>query len=180
VLADGPSSVEPLREKFPARSVVGEPKKRATQIIRELEASSRRAWGGAVGYAIPGGSFELTVPRVTVIARRGFLEVTGAAELAKGLTPEASAETTWSDARAAFAAIRAATTWRRRARKPRRPRARRRKPPRARRRRSRAPRLRRSRQGPRSRARRSRLKESGEAATPEATSQQAPRGEGGG
>lgn len=108
VLADGPSRIEPLREKFPARSVVGEPKKRVTQIIRELEVSSRRAWGGVVGYAIPGGSFELTVARVAVIARRGFLEVTGVAELAKGLAPEASAEATWSDARAAFAAIRAA------------------------------------------------------------------------
>jgi len=108
VLADGPSRIEPLREKFPARAVVGEPKKRAAQIIRELEPSSRRAWGGAVGYAIPGGSFELTVPRVTVIARRGFLEVTGVAELVKGLAPEAGAEATWSDARGAFAAIRAA------------------------------------------------------------------------
>jgi anthranilate synthase component 1 len=110
VLADGPSRIEPLREKFPARSVVGggEPKKRVAQIIRELEPSSRRAWGGAVGYAIPGGSFELTVPRVTIIARRGFLEVTGVAELVKGLAPETGAEATWSDARAAFAAIRSA------------------------------------------------------------------------
>lgn len=108
VLADGPSRIEPLREKFPARSVVGEPKKRAAEIIRELEVGSRRAWGGVVGYAIPGGSFELTVARVAVIARRGFLEVTGVAELTKGLAPEAAAEATWGDARAAFAAIRAA------------------------------------------------------------------------
>ncbi|HZF49375.1 MAG TPA: chorismate-binding protein [Polyangiaceae bacterium] len=108
VLVEGPSRIEPLREKFPASSVVGEPKKRAAEIIRELEVGSRRAWGGVVGYAVPGGSFELTVARVAVIARRGFLEVTGAAELAKGLAPEAGTEATWTDARAAFAAIRAA------------------------------------------------------------------------
>jgi anthranilate synthase component 1 len=180
VLADGPSSVEPLREKFPARSVVGEPKKRATQIIRELEASSRRAWGGAVGYAIPGGSFELTVPRVTVIARRGFLEVTGAAELAKGLTPEASAETTWSDARAAFAAIRAAQDMAK---------AREEAAEAARAKEEAAARAKAQEQGAEAQAIPAGAEEpsaqvkaegSGEAATPEATSQQAPRGEGGG
>lgn len=108
VLATGPSRVDVLREKFPAASVIGEPRKRATEIIRELEVSSRRAWGGLVGYAIPGGDFELNVARVTVIARRGFFEVTGAAEVAKGTAPEDAEQATWTDARGAFAAIRAA------------------------------------------------------------------------
>jgi anthranilate synthase component I len=104
----GSASVGVLRSVFPADSVMGAPKRRVSEIIRELEVSPRRVWGGVVGYASPGGNLELAVARTAIVARRGWLEVLGGARVEPGTDPEAAAKMSWDDARPALAAIRAA------------------------------------------------------------------------
>jgi anthranilate synthase component 1 len=96
-----------IRAVFPSGSVTGSPRPRVTQAIRDLEASPRRAWGGVVGYATPGGNFELAVASTAIVARRGYFETHGGARLEKGTDPEGVAKATWADARAALASIRA-------------------------------------------------------------------------
>jgi anthranilate synthase component 1 len=107
-LREGTKTIDVLRAVFPAGSRQGSPRPRVTKIIRELEVSPRRIWGGVVGYASPGGSFELAVASVAVVARRGYLELLGGARIGKDTDPEAAAKASLTDARAALAAVRTA------------------------------------------------------------------------
>lgn len=97
-----------LRESVPASAMTGAPRARATAIIRELETSPRGVYGGAVGYASPGGRVELAMATCAVVLKRGYLEVRGGAEIAEGSDPEGSAQESRRSARAALASIRAA------------------------------------------------------------------------
>ncbi|GAB5534750.1 MAG: hypothetical protein Rubg2KO_09990 [Rubricoccaceae bacterium] len=56
-----------VRALFPCGSVVGAPKLRAMQIIRQLETGPRGAYCGAIGYAAPGeGGLETAVFNVAI------------------------------------------------------------------------------------------------------------------
>jgi anthranilate synthase component I len=77
-LRDGVTPFDLLRACFPAGTVSGAPKIRAMQIISELEAYRRGIYGGAVGYALPGGALD------TCIAIRTIVLVDGLARLQAG------------------------------------------------------------------------------------------------
>jgi para-aminobenzoate synthetase / 4-amino-4-deoxychorismate lyase len=55
-----------LRALFPCGSVTGAPKRRAMQIIREIEDGPRGVYCGALGVVEPGGAFAFSVPIRTV------------------------------------------------------------------------------------------------------------------
>jgi anthranilate synthase component 1 len=97
-----------VRAAFPAGTLTGAPKERATQIIRALEPRSRDVYGGAVGWLSPDGDLDLAIAIRTVVARRAELRVTAGAGIVEGSVPAAEAEETRSKARGALAAIRAA------------------------------------------------------------------------
>lgn len=107
-LADNLGPWDVLRATFPAGTLSGAPKVRAMQIIRELEARPRFAYGGAVGYATRGTDLDFAIAIRTVVMRRGRFEVTAGAGLVADSVPQLEAEETRNKARAALAAIAAA------------------------------------------------------------------------
>jgi para-aminobenzoate synthetase/4-amino-4-deoxychorismate lyase len=56
-----------LRALFPAASITGAPKRRAMQIIRDLEAGPRQIYTGTIGYLRPDGSAQFNVAIRTVL-----------------------------------------------------------------------------------------------------------------
>jgi para-aminobenzoate synthetase/4-amino-4-deoxychorismate lyase len=70
-LRDGVGFVDIFRSLFPSGSVTGAPKIRAMEIIRELEASSRGVYTGAIGFVAPGGDAVFNIPIRTVAVDRG-------------------------------------------------------------------------------------------------------------
>ena len=79
-LKPGTRVEEILRALFPCGSVTGAPKIRAMEIIRELEASPRGAYCGAIGYFAPDGSarFNVAIRTLTITGHRGELGIGGA------------------------------------------------------------------------------------------------------
>ena len=55
-------NAEVLASLFPCGSVTGAPKRRAMQIIRELESEPRGLYTGALGWLDASGGFCLSVP----------------------------------------------------------------------------------------------------------------------
>lgn len=68
-----------LRALFPCGSVTGAPKIRAMEILRELEASPRGAYCGAVGCFSPDGSarFNVAIRTLTICGGRGEMGIGG-------------------------------------------------------------------------------------------------------
>jgi anthranilate synthase component I len=66
-LRDQVTPFDLLRACFPAGTVSGAPKVRAMQIISQLEQYRRAVYGGAVGYALPGGSFDTCIAIRTIV-----------------------------------------------------------------------------------------------------------------
>lgn len=59
-----------LRAIFPPASVTGAPKRRAMEIIRELESSPRRIYTGAIGFMAPGHRSQFNVAIRTVLMHK--------------------------------------------------------------------------------------------------------------
>src|SRR5262249_32068953 len=83
-----------VRAAFPAGTLTGAPKVRATQIIRELEKGPRGVYGGAIGYFLPGGAFDLAIAIRTVVCQNGSFEGTAGARVVERTVPEDRAEET--------------------------------------------------------------------------------------
>jgi para-aminobenzoate synthetase / 4-amino-4-deoxychorismate lyase len=71
------SASEILRTLFPSGSVTGAPKIRAMEVIRELEASPRGIYCGAIGAFHPDGSarFNVAIRTLTISGNRGELGI---------------------------------------------------------------------------------------------------------
>ena len=67
---EGEAAESILRAAFPGGSITGAPKRRAVQIIRELERRPRGLYTGALGYFDLSGSFDLSVA-IRVLTVRG-------------------------------------------------------------------------------------------------------------
>ena len=69
-----------VRALFPCGSITGAPKIRAMEIIRELEASPRGVYCGAIGYFAPDGSarFNVAIRTLTIKDGAGELGIGGA------------------------------------------------------------------------------------------------------
>ena len=71
VCAETHASLEEiLRALFPSASITGAPKRRAMEIIAELESSPRRLYTGAIGFAAPGHCSQFNVAIRTVLLHR--------------------------------------------------------------------------------------------------------------
>ena len=73
----GPADI--IRALFPCGSVTGAPKIRAMQVLRELEASPRGVYCGAIGWFAPDGSarFNVAIRTLTIIGSEGELGIGG-------------------------------------------------------------------------------------------------------
>lgn len=70
-LASGNDALSLLRACLPGGSITGAPKRRAMEIIRELEPASRGAYCGAIGYIDRGGDMDMNIAIRTAFCRDG-------------------------------------------------------------------------------------------------------------
>ena len=71
VLAPGRDAIDLLRDAFPGGSITGAPKRRAMQIIEELEPHRRGIYCGAIGYIGCDGGMDLNIAIRTLVFSRG-------------------------------------------------------------------------------------------------------------
>lgn len=107
-LPEGATAVDYLRAAFPAAALVGTPKKRAMQIIRQLEPGPRGIYGGAVGYVSPDGTADFAIGMKTIVVMQSAFEVTAGAAITATSEGGEAAEQTRREARIALAAVRSA------------------------------------------------------------------------
>jgi anthranilate synthase component 1 len=100
--------LEVLRAAFPAGTLSGAPKVRAMQIIRELEASPRGIYGGAIGYVSERSNLDFAIAIRTAVCKDDRFDVTAGAGIVEGSDPTSEAEETRSKARGVLCAIEAA------------------------------------------------------------------------
>jgi anthranilate synthase component 1 len=91
-LLPGTGPFDLLRACFPAGTVSGAPKVRAMQIISELEGYRRGPYAGAVGYALPGGSFDTCIAIRTVVLEDGLARLQAGAGIVADSGPAAEHE----------------------------------------------------------------------------------------
>lgn len=72
-LQSGRSAVELLRDSFPGGSVTGAPKRRAMQVIAELEPAQRQAYCGTLFYLCNSGRMDSNILIRSLVAERGHL-----------------------------------------------------------------------------------------------------------
>jgi anthranilate synthase component 1 len=97
--------LEVLRAAFPAGTLSGAPKVRAMQIIRELEASPRGIYGGAIGYVSKTGDLDFAIAIRTAVCKGDRFVVTAGAGIVEGSDPASEAEETRTKARGVLCAI---------------------------------------------------------------------------
>lgn len=73
-LADGVDAIDLLLHCFPGGSITGAPKRRAMQIISELEFDSRQVYCGSIGYLGFDGRLLSNIPIRTLLCRHGQLQ----------------------------------------------------------------------------------------------------------
>ena len=83
-----------IRATFPAGTLTGAPKIRAMQIIHELEAEPRGAYGGAVGYISYSGNMDLAITIRTLDVGDGRVSVQAGAGIVFDSEPEREFEET--------------------------------------------------------------------------------------
>ena len=79
VCAKGIRAIDALVSVFPGGSVTGCPKKRAMEIIDELEPTARSVYAGSIGYIDPDDSADFNIAIRTIIKKgeRVYLQVGG-------------------------------------------------------------------------------------------------------
>ncbi len=88
-LADGLSPIDLLLSAFPGGSITGAPKRRAMEIIRELEPMPRGAYCGSFFHWTPGYGFDSTIMIRTLECRDGTLTCWGGGGIVADSDPEA-------------------------------------------------------------------------------------------
>lgn len=92
VAAEVEPAIDPARllaALLPGGSVTGAPKRRAVQIIDELEGRSRGVYCGAFGWIAPNGDCDLALPIRTAVATRGDLVLGVGGGIVVDSSPEA-------------------------------------------------------------------------------------------
>ena len=103
-LAAGQDGIDLLRACFPGGSITGAPKRRAMEIIDELEPHRREVYCGAIGYVSPAGRLDMSIPiRTTVVARSELRFFAGG-----GIVADSSPEAEFEETEVKIAAIRRA------------------------------------------------------------------------
>ena len=93
-LAPGRDALDALEACFPGGSITGAPKRRAMQIIAELEPHRREVYCGAIGYVAPGGRLDMNIPIRTTLCARGELRFYAGGGIVADSTPEDEFEET--------------------------------------------------------------------------------------
>ncbi|MCM2327684.1 MAG: aminodeoxychorismate synthase component I [Lysobacter sp.] len=93
-LAPGRDGVDLLEACFPGGSITGAPKRRAMEIIDELEPHRREVYCGAIGYATPAGRLDMNIPIRTTLAAQGELRFYAGGGIVADSSPEAEFEET--------------------------------------------------------------------------------------
>jgi para-aminobenzoate synthetase component 1 len=96
---------ELLAATFPGGSVTGAPKRRAMQIIAELEAVARGIYTGAVGIIDPRGHCELGLPIRTGVVRDGILAYHAGGGIVVDSDPDRELDECWLKTAAVRAAL---------------------------------------------------------------------------
>ncbi len=93
-LAPGRDAIDLLAACFPGGSITGAPKRRAMEIIDELEPHRREVYCGAVGYLSPQGRLDTSIPIRTTLASEGELRFYAGGGIVADSSPEAEFEET--------------------------------------------------------------------------------------
>lgn len=94
-----------LKATFPPGSVTGAPKRRAVELIDELEPHARGPYCGAIGVFYPGGDFKLSVAIRTGVIRGNTLTFWTGGGIVWDSDPKAEYEETLTKARAFIMAL---------------------------------------------------------------------------
>jgi para-aminobenzoate synthetase component 1 len=103
-LAPGRDAFDLLDACFPGGSITGAPKRRAMQVIDELEPHRREVYCGAIGYVSAAGRMDMNIPIRTTLCAGGVL----AFYAGGGIVADSSPESEFEETEAKVAAIRAA------------------------------------------------------------------------
>jgi para-aminobenzoate synthetase component I len=93
-LAAGRDALDALEACFPGGSITGAPKRRAMEIIEELEPHRREVYCGAIGYVAPGGRMDMNIPIRTTLVAGGELRFYAGGGIVADSTPEDEFEET--------------------------------------------------------------------------------------
>jgi len=96
-----------LKACFPGGSITGAPKKRAVEIIRELEPVPRGLYTGAIGYLGANGESHFSIAIRTMVLERGVISCHAGAGIVADSSPAAEWEETLQKASGMLAAGRA-------------------------------------------------------------------------
>ncbi|MFM7404025.1 MAG: anthranilate synthase component I family protein, partial [Erythrobacter sp.] len=87
-LAGDKDALDALFAGFPAGTVSGAPKIRASEIIAELEPETRGAYAGGVGYFAPDGSLDSCIVLRTAVVKDGVMHVQAGAGIVADSEPD--------------------------------------------------------------------------------------------
>ena len=93
-LAPGRDSLALLEACFPGGSITGAPKRRAMQIIDELEPHRREVYCGAIGYLTTRGRLDMNIPIRTTAVANGELRFYAGGGIVADSSPEGEFEET--------------------------------------------------------------------------------------
>ncbi len=96
----GLDSMDAFKSCFPAGTVSGSPRKRAIEIIEELENVKREIYSGAVGYFSLNGEMDLCIGIRTIVFKDGISHIQAGAGIVKDSVAENEYEETLNKARA--------------------------------------------------------------------------------
>jgi anthranilate synthase component 1 len=104
-LADGLHPFDALAVTFPAGTVTGAPKRRAMELIAELEPTPRGPYAGAVGYCTFQGDLDFCITIRTAVVTDGLAHVQTGAGVVADSDPDAELAETRSKAEALLPAV---------------------------------------------------------------------------
>lgn len=103
-LEEGLDSLDVLKSVFPAGTVSGFPKKRALELIKELEEEARGPYAGAVGYLSFNGNLDTCITIRTFVIEDDRIVIQAGAGIVADSVPEKEYEETMNKASALFRA----------------------------------------------------------------------------
>ena len=104
-LADGSHALDALAVTFPAGTVTGAPKRRAMELIAELEPTPRGPYAGAVGYCTFAGDLDFCITIRTAVVADGRAYVQTGAGVVADSNPEVELAETKAKASALLPAV---------------------------------------------------------------------------
>jgi anthranilate synthase component 1 len=107
-LLPGRDAFDLFRAVFPAGTLSGAPKIRATQIIEEIESTRRGLYGGAIGYFSYTGNMDMAIAIRTILMQKGVAHLQAGAGIVADSVPAKEFEETQNKMAALVAALRLA------------------------------------------------------------------------